>query len=81
MKDSIRGVAVVFVDDSFNHSVRKFQGHNEARVFGHYETRDVESEGSYYYVSTRHPKVNLILNLLEPDSDDGFGNWNFFDDF
>jgi len=81
VKDSFRGVAEVFVVDSLKHSERKFQGHNEARLFGHYETRDVEIEGSYYYVSTRQPKVNLIFYLLEPESDDGFVNWNFFDDF
>ncbi len=73
--------ADVFVVDSLKYSERRFQGHNEVKLFGHFENRKVEIDSGYYYVSTKQPKVGLIFYLLEPESDDGFVNWNFFDDF
>lgn len=76
-----KAVADVFIVDSLRYSERKFQGHNEVKLFGRYETREVEVDSGYYYVSARQPKVALIFYLLEPESDDGFVNWNFFDDF
>ena len=81
VKDKFRTIAEVFIIDSVKYSERKFQGHNEARLFGHYEDVEIEIDSGYYYVSVRQPKLNLIFYLLEPESDDGFVNWNFFDEF
>jgi len=81
VKGKFKAMVEVFVVDSLKHSAVKFQGHNELKLSGHFETREVEIDSSYYYVSTRQPKSGLIFYLLEPESDDGFVNWNFFDDF
>jgi hypothetical protein len=32
-----------------------------------------------FIVSTAQPRGALIVYLLEPESDDGFATWNFFD--
>jgi hypothetical protein len=32
-----------------------------------------------FLVSTAQPRGSLIVYLLEPESDDGFSTWNFFD--
>ncbi len=81
IEKKFKAIVDVFVVDSLRYSERKFQGHNELRLFGRYETREVEIDSGFYYVLTRQPKVALIFYLLEPESDDGFVNWNFFDDF
>ncbi len=79
--ENFKGAVEVFVVDSLKRSAQKFQGHNETKLFGHYEVREIKIDNSYYYVSTRQEKLNLIFYLLEPESDDGLVNWNFFDDF
>lgn len=81
VKGKFKTIAEVFIIDSVNRSERKFQNHNEVRLFGRYEDREIEVDSCYYYVSTRQPKLNLIFYLLEPESDDGLVNWNFFDNF
>ncbi len=78
---SFKTIVDVFVVDSVKKSERKFQGHNELKLFGRFEQREIQIEGSYYYVPTNQEKVALIFYLLEPESDDGFVNWNFFDEF
>jgi hypothetical protein len=68
-----------FVIDSITRSPRIFQGHHETRLRGHW-VRGVQSspEGSFI-VSTAQPRAALAVYLLEPESDDGFTTWNFFD--
>jgi len=68
-----------FVLDSIITNQRAFQGHHEERLKGHWE-RGVQSmpPGSFI-VSTAQPLGPLIVYLLEPESDDGFATWNFFD--
>ncbi len=78
---SFKGKVEVFVVDSVKKSERKFQGHNELKLFGHFEQREMEIDGGYYYVPMDQKKFNLIFYLLEPESDDGLVNWNFFDEF
>jgi hypothetical protein len=64
-----------------NRAERPFQGHRETKL--KVETsmvRRVFPKGSYL-VSMRQPKAALIFYLLEPESDDGLANWNFFDEY
>jgi len=79
--EKFKAKADVFIVDSLKQSERKFQGHNETKLFGHFEEMQVEIDEDYYYVKTRQEKLPLIFYLLEPESDDGFVNWNFFDEF
>jgi hypothetical protein len=68
-----------FVIDSITRNPRIFQRHYETRLQGHW-VRGIQSspEGSFI-VATAQPRAALAVYLLEPESDDGFTTWNFFD--
>jgi zinc carboxypeptidase len=71
----------VFTIDSVITSPRAFQGHKETRVTGTWSTpsaRDVAA-GGYVVVSATGRFGPLAAYLLEPESDDGLVEWNFFD--
>ena len=71
----------VFTIDSVITSPRAFQGHKETRVTGTWSTpsaRDVPA-GGYVVVSATGRFGPLAAYLLEPESDDGLVEWNFFD--
>lgn len=63
-----------FVVDSTTLAARPFQGHHEARVFGHWRAvRRPLAPGST--LVSPEPAA-LAAYLLEPESDDGFVTWN-----
>jgi hypothetical protein len=69
----------VFVINSATKSERRFQGHNEMKLTGQYQTdRMVFPEGTRV-VRAAQPLGTLVVNLLEPESDDGLVTWNFLD--
>jgi hypothetical protein len=68
-----------FVIDSIVTSPRPFQGHHEVRLRGHWERGLQSLPPNSFVVSTAQPRGALIVYLLEPESDDGFATWNFFD--
>jgi hypothetical protein len=68
-----------FTIDSIITSSRPFQGHHEIRLKGHWERGLQSLPSSSYIVSTAQPRGALIVYLLEPESDDSFATWNFFD--
>jgi hypothetical protein len=59
---------------------RPFQGHRTIRleVDARLERRRIEPGSTL--VRTGQPLGNLIVYLLEPESDDGLAAWNFFDE-
>ncbi|MEW6209669.1 MAG: M14 family metallopeptidase [Acidobacteriota bacterium] len=65
---------------SVTRAQRPFQGHREAKF------EVVKSDGrekfpaGSFVVSMRQPRAPLAFYLLEPESDDGLANWNFFDE-
>ena len=66
--------------NEITHAQRAFQGHKEASLkVTSGETRETFPAGSFL-VSMHQPKAALIFYLLEPESDDGAANWNFFDE-
>jgi hypothetical protein len=69
----------VFMIDSAIVAQRPFQGHREMRLVGHWrgETRAVPA-GSYL-VDLNQPLSLLAIYMLEPQSDDGLVDWNYFD--
>jgi hypothetical protein len=68
-----------FVVDSITRNPRIFQGHHETRLQGHW-VRGVQAlPAGSFIVSTAQPRAALAVYLLEPESDDGFTTWNFFD--
>jgi hypothetical protein len=58
---------------------RAFQGHKESRVTASTETAKVEFAAGSFIIPMNQPKAALVFYLLEPESDDGLVNWNYFD--
>lgn len=76
--------AEAFVIDSVVHAARPFQGHRETRLTGHWTassaTSPATSPGSGFVVVPATARFGpLAAYLLEPESDDGLVDWNFFD--
>lgn len=68
-----------FVVDSIVRAARTFQGHNEVRLVGRWETAQVDLRGRHYLVMATPRQALLAAILLEPESDDGLTTWNFLD--
>jgi Zinc carboxypeptidase len=68
-----------FTIDSIITSPRQFQGHREVRLKGSWQRGLQTLPPKSFIVSTAQPRGALIVYLLEPESEDGFTTWNFFD--
>jgi Zinc carboxypeptidase len=66
-----------FVVDSIVRAPRPFQGHNETRLEGRWRQAAEPPAGDTLLMVTARP---LAMYLLDPESDDSFTTWNFFDD-
>ena len=60
-------------------AAREFQGHAMASASGKFIATTKSFKKGDYYVDLAQPLGNLAFYLLEPESDDGFITWNFFD--
>lgn len=60
---------------------RPNQGHNEAKITGKFSQEKVAFPVGTILVRTAQPLGRLVFYLLEPESDDGLVNWNFFDSY
>ena len=58
---------------------RPYQGHYINRLKGEYSVIEKEFPKGTIFVPTGQKLGNLAAYLLEPESDDGFVAWNFFD--
>ena len=68
-----------FTIDSIITASRAFQGHHEVRLKGTWQRGLQPLPPKSFIVSTAQPRGVLIVYILEPESDDGFTTWNFFD--
>lgn len=68
-----------FLIDSVVRESRPFQGHQETRLEGRWQTVDSIALGPTDYIVRAQPLGILALYLLEPQSDDGLVTWNFMD--
>jgi len=68
-----------FVVSQINKSSNPFQGHNEVKLKGQYTTETVTLPAGTAVIRLAQPLGLLAAYLLEPESDDGLTNWNFFD--
>lgn len=59
----------------------KFEGHFMARAYGKFISKKKKFSKGDYLVELAQPLGNLAFYLLEPESDDGFVTWNFFDKY
>jgi hypothetical protein len=66
--------------DSTRTAAQAFQGHSERRVWGHWIAAEREVPAGTLRVSARQPLGRLAFTLLEPNSDDGFADWNVLDE-
>jgi predicted deacylase len=69
-----------FVIDSTRVAGREYQGHRQRTLFGHYEDVELTVAAGAALVPVDQPLGRLVFSLLEPRSDDGLANWNFFDE-
>lgn len=60
---------------------RKFEGHFMARASGKFVMKKQKFNKGDYVVELAQPLGNLAFYLLEPESDDGYITWNFFDEY
>ena len=68
-----------FTADSTVVSPRAFQGHRETRFEGRWTPGAADVPAGALIVTARQPLGVLAQQLLDPNSDDGFGTWNLFD--
>lgn len=68
-----------FTIQGFEKSKRPFQGHNEVKITGAYKQEKINFPVGTILVRTAQPLGRLVFYLLEPESDDGLVNWNYFD--
>ncbi len=71
----------VFQIEKYNRSPRKFEGHQMASAEGKFEASTITAVKGDFKVEMTQPLTNLIFYMLEPQSDDGLLNWNFFDEY
>jgi hypothetical protein len=68
-----------FVVHAITKSERAFQGHNEVKLKGEYVSEKTTLPPGTIIVPLAQPLGLLAAYLLEPESDDGLTNWNYFD--
>jgi hypothetical protein len=68
-----------FTFSALEKSKRKFEGHFMAEAKGDFKSGSRKFKKGDYLIDLAQPLANFIFYLLEPQSDDGLVNWNFFD--
>jgi hypothetical protein len=71
----------VFQVEKYEKAQRKFEGHFMARATGKFEKTSRPFKKGDYVIDLAQPLGNLAFYFLEPESDDGYVTWNFFDDY
>ena len=61
-------------------AAQTFEGHRVRTVTGKYQPVERTVTPGYYRVPMNQPLSRLAFYLIEPRSNDGLLNWNFFDD-
>jgi hypothetical protein len=68
-----------FTVEKYEKSQRKFEGHFMARASGKFSAASRSFKKGDFMVDLAQPLGNLAFYFLEPESDDGYVTWNFFD--
>jgi hypothetical protein len=81
--ESMRAQATLDVEQydvtGLTQSSRPFQGHRETKLTVSRSPARIKFPAGSFVITTRQAKAPLVFYLLEPESDDGLANWNFFD--
>jgi len=75
----LSGIVESFLVDSVGTSPRAFQGHRETRLKGTWVRQRQTVPAGTIVVRPAQPRGVLAVYMLEPESDDGLVDWNFFD--
>jgi len=70
----------IYTIDSITRSKREFEGHHLVSVEATARVEKRALPADSMIIQTAQPLGNLIVYLLEPESEDGLVAWNFFDD-
>lgn len=71
----------VFAIGNVTRAQRVFQNHREMKITGTYKKEQMTFPAGTIMVRTAQPLARLVCYLLEPESDDGLVDWNFFDPY
>lgn len=69
-----------FIPAEVHAAERAFQGHRLTSLAGRFETVSKRFSAGSLLLRTAQPLGNLLVVLLEPESEDGLFTWNFFDE-
>ena len=69
----------IFAVEKYEKATRKFEGHLMARASGKFNKASKAFKKGDFIVDLAQPLGNLAFYFLEPESDDGYVTWNFFD--
>jgi len=69
-----------FLIGEAKHAEEEFQQHNELTLSGKWKSADETVVAGTFVVRMNQPLARLAFYLLDPRSDDGLFNWNFFDE-
>lgn len=78
---AVTKVGEVFEIKGIEKATRKFEGHFLQTVSGTFGSKKQKFSKGDYVVDLAQPLGNLAFYLLEPQSDDGYMTWNFFDEY
>ncbi len=81
LDESVEATGEEFWADSLTKARRMFEGHHMAAIHGEFKAATKTFESGDYWIDLAQPLANLIFYTLEPQSDDGLVNWNFFDEY
>lgn len=81
LKKSTSYQGEIFTVSELKKSQRKFEDHFMATASGEFKSASKKFAKGDYVVDMAQPLANLIFYMLEPQSDDGLVNWNFFDEY
>jgi hypothetical protein len=70
-----------FQIEGVNKAGRAFQGHQEIKLKGRRQNEQIKFPAGSILVRTNNSRRALAFYLLEAESDDGFVNWNFLDQY
>jgi hypothetical protein len=81
IQDPIELKCEVFGIDSLIKMKNPFQKHFPVKLKGKFEQSNKCIEKGDIFIPIGQIKSNLLFSLLEPESEDGYAFWNFFDDY
>ena len=82
LEADVKASGEVYLTKKLNKASRQFEKHYMVEIEGQFESVNRKFKaGEAYMIDLAQPLANLIFYMLEPESDDGLVNWNFFDGY